>query len=51
MSLEKSILSGFEHRKLYKHCICYYCINNRKYKNIKRTQSLNEKLKDYKKGE
>lgn len=47
MSLEKGILSGAEHRKNSKHCLCKKCVFNRLYKNIKRIQSIEYKFNQY----
>lgn len=54
MSLDKSIAKGTEHRKQYtggkaiakgcrNHGSCDWCRDNRLHKNLKRTQSANDK--------
>lgn len=58
MSMNKAIKYGKEHRKPYygskaidrtcrNHGGCTWCEENRKYKNIKRIQSMNSQLADY----
>lgn len=59
MSLEKSIRRGSEHRKPYRgakaidktcrnHGSCSWCLSNRLYKNLKRQESADEALKEFK---
>lgn len=58
MSLEKGISSGKEHRKSYQgskaidkscrnHGGCCWCEENRKYKYIKKSQKMLDKLKEW----
>ncbi len=58
MSMNKAIKYGKEHRKPYygskaidrtcrNHGGCPWCEENRKYKNIKKIQSMNSQLADY----
>lgn len=60
MPLDKAIEHGKEHRKIYygskaidcscrNHGTCEWCKSARLYKNNKRIDSMNEKIKDYKK--
>lgn len=57
MPLDKAIEHNKEHRKPYKgakatdrtcrnHGTCKHCENNRLYKNIKRLQRMDDKMKD-----
>lgn len=59
MPLNKAIEHGKEYRKPYtgakaidctcrNHGSCEWCKNNRLYKNNKRTNKMNEKIKEYK---
>lgn len=61
MSLNKAIEYGKEHRKKYRgakaidctcrnHGSCGWCTSTRLYKNNKRIDRMNEKLKEYKEG-
>ena len=58
MGLEKAILSGKEHRKLYydsravdswcrNHGKCFICRENRTYKNQKRIEAATQKMNEY----
>ena len=58
MPLDKAIEHGKEHRKIYygskafdcscrNHGTCGWCLNSRLYKNNKRIESMDEKLKEY----
>lgn len=58
MPLDKAIEHGKEHRKIYygaksidrtcrNHGTCEYCKSSRLYKNNKRIDKMNEKLKEY----
>lgn len=60
MGLDKAIEHGKEHRKMYygakaidcscrNHGTCECCKGTRLYKNNKRIESMNEKIKDYNK--
>ncbi len=63
MSLDKAIEHKKEHRKPYyklceitdpfcrNHGGCPWCEEDRKYKNIKRKESTNEQLREYKRGD
>lgn len=62
MSLDKAIEFGKEHRKKYygakaidhtcrNHGTCGWCTSTRLYKNNKRLKSMDEKLREYEKGE
>lgn len=57
MSLDKAIRSGKEHRKKYygskaidrscrNHGSCPWCEKNRQYKNLKRMQSMIDRMKE-----
>lgn len=58
MPLDKAIKHGKEHRKMYygakaiacscrNHGTCEWCLSSRLYKNNKRIESMNEKIKEY----
>lgn len=62
MSLNKAIERGKERRKKYygakaidctcrNHGSCGWCMSSRLYKNNKRIDRMNEKMKEYEKGE
>lgn len=62
MPLDKAIEHGKEHRKIYygaqaidctcrNHGSCGVCEGNRLYKNNKRKDKMNERLKEYNKGD
>ena len=58
MALNKAIMSGKEHRKMYRgskaidrtcrnHGSCCWCCENRQYKNLKRLQKTLDMMKDF----
>ena len=58
MALDKAIMSGKEHRKMYRgskaidrtcrnHGSCCWCCENRQYKNLKRLQKTLDMMKDF----
>lgn len=62
MPLDKAIEHGKEYRKIYygskaidctwrNHGSCGYCEGSRLYKNNKRIDKMNEKMKEYEKGD
>lgn len=58
MALDKAIMNGKEHRKMYKgakaidktcrnHGSCEWCAENRQYKNLKKLQKTLDMMKDF----